>query len=141
MGIEALGYIGVRTKDLDDWATYGSNFLGLQRVDKSRSTLAFRMDDRKQRLVVDADGGQGIGFFGWEVADAAALDAVAAKLEKAGTEVKRGSSALAGERHVEDLIVLNDPAGNRLEIFHGAQTIAEPFKPGRNVSGFRTGPL
>ena len=33
--------------------------------------MAFRMDDRKQRLVVDADGGQGIGFFGWEVADAA----------------------------------------------------------------------
>jgi hypothetical protein len=71
MAIEALGYIGVRAKDLGDWASYGSNFLGLQRIDKSRSTLAFRMDDRKQRLVVDADGGQGIGFFGWEVADAA----------------------------------------------------------------------
>ncbi len=70
MGIEALGYIGVRAKDLGDWASYGANFLGLQRIDKSRSTLAFRMDDRKQRLVVDADGGEGIGFFGWEVADA-----------------------------------------------------------------------
>ena len=56
------------------WATgrlMARNFLGLQRIDKSRSSLAFRMDDRKQRLVVDADGGQGIGFFGWEVADAA----------------------------------------------------------------------
>ena len=59
MGIEALGYIGVRAKDLGDWASYGTNFLGLQRIDKSRSTLAFRMDDRKQRLVVDADGGAG----------------------------------------------------------------------------------
>jgi len=37
--------------------------------------------------------------------------------------------------------VLNDPGGNRLEIFHGAQTTADPFKPGRNISGFRTGPL
>ena len=109
MGIEALGYIGVRAKDLGDWASYGSNFLGLQRIDKSRSTLAFRMDDRKQRLVVDADGGQGIGFFGWEVADAAALDALAAKLETSGTKVARGSRALADERHVKDLIVLNDP--------------------------------
>src|SRR5262245_15134172 len=68
MGIEALGYIGVRAKDVGDWASYGENFLGLQRIDKSRSSLAFRMDDRKQRLVVDADGGQGIAFFGWEVA-------------------------------------------------------------------------
>jgi hypothetical protein len=85
MAIEALGYIGVRARDLDDWAAYGTNFLGLQRVDKSRTKLAFRMDDRKQRLVVEADGGQGIGFFGWEVADGAALDALAAKIEKAGT--------------------------------------------------------
>ena len=48
---QALGYVGVRAKDLDDWASYGSGLLGLQRVDKSRSTLAFRMDDRKQRIL------------------------------------------------------------------------------------------
>ena len=78
---QALGYVGVRAKDLGDWASYGSGLLGLQRIDKSRSTLAFRMDDRKQRIIVDADGGEGIGFFGWEVADAAALDAIAAHLE------------------------------------------------------------
>ena len=53
----------------------------------------------------------------------------------------RGSRALAEERKVRDLIVLNDPAGNRLEIFHGAETTSEPFKPGRAISGFRTGPL
>ena len=141
MGIEALGYIGVRTKDLGDWASYGSNFLGLQRIDKSRSTLAFRMDDRKQRLVVDADGGQGIGFFGWEVADASGLDAMAARIEASGTRVARGSRALADERRVKDLIVFNDPAGNRLEIFYDAETTSDPFKPGRNISGFRTGPL
>ena len=42
---------------------------------------------------------------------------------------------------MKDLIVLNDPQGNRLEFFHGAETTAEPFKPGRSISGFRTGPL
>jgi 2,3-dihydroxybiphenyl 1,2-dioxygenase len=141
MGIEALGYIGVRSKDLDDWASYGTSFLGLERVDASRSSLAFRMDDRKQRLVVTADGGQGIAFFGWEVADATALEALAARLEKAGAAVIRGSRALADERHVTDLIVFKDPAGNRLEAFHGAEIAVEPFKPGRNISGFRTGPL
>ena len=78
-----MGYVGVRAKDLGDWASYGSGLLGLQRIDKSRSSLAFRMDDRKQRILVDADGGEGIGFFGWEVADAAALDALAAHLEQA----------------------------------------------------------
>src|SRR5262249_18215779 len=141
MSIQALGYIGVRAKDLGDWAAYGTNFLGLQRIDKSRSSLAFRMDDRKQRLVVDADGGQGIGFFGWEAADAAALDALAARIGAAGTRAALGPRRRAADPQVQDLIVLNDPGGTRLEISHGAATAGEPFKPGRNISGFRTGPL
>ena len=38
------------------------------------------------------------------------------------------------------LISFADPAGNRLEAFHGAQIADATFKPGRDVSGFRTGP-
>src|SRR6202050_5682104 len=102
---QALGYVGVRAKDLGDWASYGTGLLGLQRIDRSRSTLAFRMDDRKQRLVVDADGGDGIGFFGWEVADAAALDAIAAQLEAAEINVARGARALADEGAVQEPIL------------------------------------
>ena len=102
---------------------------------------AFRMDDRKQRLIVNADAGEGVSFYGWEVADVDALDALAAHLEKSGIAVARGSRALAEERRVQDLIVFGDPVGNRLEAFHGAELAIEPFKPGRSISGFRTGPL
>src|SRR5690242_18130546 len=112
MQVQALGYVGVRAKALEDWADFGTRYLGMQRLDKSRSSIAFRMDDRKQRLVVDADGGQGIGFMGWEMANAAALAQLAGKLEAAGIKVAQGSPALAAERHVKDLVVLHDPAGN-----------------------------
>jgi 2,3-dihydroxybiphenyl 1,2-dioxygenase len=138
---QALGYVGIRAKNTEDWAGYGSKLLGLQLVDKSRASLAFRMDDRKQRIMIDAGGGEGIAFFGWEVADAGALEAFAGRLEASGVKVARGSRALADERRVADLIVLNDPVGNRVEIFHGAEVTSEPFRPGRNISGFRTGPL
>ncbi|MDR3421493.1 MAG: VOC family protein [Xanthobacteraceae bacterium] len=141
MQLQALGYFGVRSRDLEEWATYGTRFLGMQLVDKSRGTLALRMDDRKQRVIVQADEGEGPSFYGWEVTDAAALDALAAHLEKSGVKVARGTRALADERRVRDLIVFSDPIGNRLEAFHGAETAAEPFKPGRSISGFRTGPL
>jgi len=141
MSVQALGYVGIRAKSLEDWSDYGTKLLGLQRIDKSASSLAFRMDDRKQRIVVDQDGGQGIGFFGWEVDSAAALDALAAKLEAAGTKVARGARALADERRVKDLIVLADPLGNRIEVFHGAETVSDAFRPGRAISGFRTGAL
>jgi len=141
MRVEALGYVQARTKDLADWGSFGPGLLGLQRVDKSRSTIAFRMDDRKQRIIVNADGGEGIDVFGWEIADAAALDALAARLEAAGVAVARGTRALADERLVKDLITCSDPLGNRLEIFHGAEVASDPFVPGRPISGFRTGPL
>ena len=70
MSLQTLGYIGLRTKNLEDWTAYASRFLGMQLVDKSRGTASFRMDDKKQRLVVHEDAGDAPGFFGWEVADA-----------------------------------------------------------------------
>jgi 2,3-dihydroxybiphenyl 1,2-dioxygenase len=141
MRVQALGYLCVRAKELTDWAGYGAGLLGLQMVDKSRGSLAFRMDDRKQRIIVQGSGGNGIAAFGWEVEDASALDALAAALYQAGIAVARGPRALADERLVADLILLDDPCGNRLEIFHGAESSSDPFRPGRTMSGFRTGPL
>jgi 2,3-dihydroxybiphenyl 1,2-dioxygenase len=141
MDIRALGYVGVHAKSLEDWTGFGTRFLGMQLVEKSNKKLALRMDDRKQRVVVEEDGGEGVAFFGWEAGDAAALEELAARLERAGVAVSRGSRALAQERRVKDLIVLADPLGNRLEIFHGAETASDPFRPGRSISGFRTGAL
>jgi 2,3-dihydroxybiphenyl 1,2-dioxygenase len=141
MKLHALGYVGIRTKRLEDWAGYATRFLGMQLVDKSASSLAFRMDDRKQRVIVNADADGGPGFFGWEAGDAAALDALGARLERAGVPVAHGSRALAEERRVADLIVFADPIGNRLEAFCGPEIASDPFRPGRSISGFRTGPL
>jgi 2,3-dihydroxybiphenyl 1,2-dioxygenase len=137
----ALGYVGLRAGDLSEWREYGTRHLGFQVVDRSSATVAFRMDDRTQRVIVEADGGKGVKFLGWEAADAAALEAIAAGVEEAGVAVARGSRALAEERRVADLIVLSDPLGTRLEIFHGPEAASDPFKPGRSISGFRTGPL
>lgn len=137
----ALGYIVASTADLNEWSSYGTDQLGLQRIDRSAKTLAFRMDDRKQRVVVQEDGKSTISAYGWEMADAAAMEALAARVEAAGVAVERGSRALADERCVEDLIVFSDPGGYRLEAFHGPQTADEEFKAGRNIAGFRTGPL
>jgi 2,3-dihydroxybiphenyl 1,2-dioxygenase len=77
--------------------------------------------------------------FGWEVADAASLDALAGKLEGAGVAVRRGPSSLADQRFVRGLISFRDPAGNRLEAFYGPSLADTPFAPGRSISGFRTG--
>jgi len=139
--IQALGYAGFGSTALDDWRQFGTGLVGLQAVERGNSLLAFRMDDRKQRIVIDRALPEGTRFFGWEVADAAELDELAARLEKADIDVTVEPQALADARRVRALISFRDPAGNRLEAFHGAEIAEEPFLPGRTVSGFRTGPL
>src|SRR5262245_62269783 len=141
MNLQTLGYVGVRTKSLEDWEHYATGLLGMQLVDKTRNSLALRMDDRKQRLVVNQDGGEGTAFLGFEVESASALDAYAARLDQHGVKVARGARALADERCVADLIVFSDPGGNRLEVFHCPQLSGDRFRPGSARSGFRTGPL
>ena len=140
MEIQAFGYLGVGSSDLDDWTTFATRGVGMQVVDRAGSMRAFRMDDRKQRLFIDRAIAPGTQVFGWEVTNAAALDSLAARLDRAGVAVRHENAALADERCVAGLISFADPAGNRLEAFHGAGIADTPFKPGRDVSGFRTGP-
>jgi 2,3-dihydroxybiphenyl 1,2-dioxygenase len=141
MHVQALGYIGVAAQGLDDWAQFGTRFLGMQAVDRSSKRLALRMDDRKQRVIIEDAGRNGLGYIGWETADQSQLDRLANQLELKGIAVERGDRALAEERKVKDLIRFADPLGNRLEAFWCAETTTEAFKPGRSISGFRTGPL
>jgi hypothetical protein len=81
MTVQALGYVGIGTDRFDDWTNFATNGLGMQAVDTGARVRAFRMDDRKQRLVLDRSLPEGQRYFGWEVADAEALDALAARLE------------------------------------------------------------
>lgn len=140
MQLQSFGYFGIRSQKLDDWAEYGPKFLGLEVVERTSTTLKLRMDDRKQRILVsstDAD----VTAFGFEVADAAALDALAARLEGQQVSVRRVPAADAALRGVTGAIRFSDPLGNSLEAFYGPEARTEPFKPGRPMSGFRTGVL
>src|ERR1700759_5773083 len=98
MTLQALGYVGFGSSALDDWRQFGTGMVGFQAVERGNSLLAFRMDDRKQRIVIDRAMGEGTRFFGWEVADGAALDALAARLEAAGGHITAEPQELGGRR-------------------------------------------
>ena len=141
MEITALGYIGIKSLQLDQWGQMATSLLGMQQVDRGGSMRAFRMDDRKQRLIVDGSSDAGLSVMGWEVPTCAELDRLAGRLDNARVNVTRGSRTLADERHVAELISFRDPAGNPLEAFCKPELSPDPFKPGRPISGFRTGAL
>ena len=141
MEITALGYIAIQTSKLDEWTGMATRLLGMQQVDRGGHQRAFRMDDRKQRLVVDGAGDAGLKVMGWEVESRADLDRLAGRLDDHGVPVARGSRALADERHVTELISFRDPADHVLEAFWKPEVTSEAFVPGRAISGFRTGAL
>ena len=140
MDIVALGYLGITSKRPDDWTGYATSLLGMQLVDRGGATRAFRMDNRKQRLVV-TDGDDGLGFMGWEAADAGALDRLASRLDNAGIRVELAPQSLADERFVDRLIRFQDPEGNVNEVFSGQHIDMDRFVPGRPISGFKTGAM
>ena len=51
MAVKALSYIGVNSDKLEDWSDYSEKCLGMQRVDRGKGTLSFRMDDHKLSLI------------------------------------------------------------------------------------------
>src|SRR5262249_36672048 len=104
VSVQAMGYFCVGTSKLDDWTSLAIGQLGLQAVDRGGPMRAFRMDDRKQRLIVDGGLMDGERFFGWEVADATALDTLAARLERAGVAVRREIAVVADQRCAAEVI-------------------------------------
>jgi 2,3-dihydroxybiphenyl 1,2-dioxygenase len=140
MAVASFGYFGVHSDKLADWETYGQNLLGLELVDKTSTTLKFRMDDLKQRIIVSSDPDI-VDTFGWEASSPDELNAIAARVETAGIPVSRVSGADADLRAVTAAIRFDDPAGNRLEVFCGPEIASSPMRPGRPISGFRTGPF
>jgi 2,3-dihydroxybiphenyl 1,2-dioxygenase len=141
MAVTALGYLGVRSDRLDDWADFAGRLIGMQKIDRGGKALAFRMDDRTQRLFVADEPGDTIACIGFEVAGRGDLADYAARLDRAGVKVEQGSRDLAGRRFVDDLIMFSDPDGNRIELFCGPMRCPDPFVPGRPIEGFTTGPF
>lgn len=141
MAICALGYLGVRSDRLDDWADFAGKLLGMQKIDRGGKALAFRMDDQMQRLLVSDEDGDTLAFMGWEVERQDDLQRYAARLDKAGVPVHLGTKELCDRRFVESLVWFEDPMGNRVELFHKPMIASDPFVPGRPIDGFMTGPL
>ena len=45
MPINSLGYVGIRSRDLEEWQDFSENLLGMQSVESGNYAQAYRMDD------------------------------------------------------------------------------------------------
>lgn len=137
--VTQLGYIALSVSDLDAWAKFGTEVLGLQLEKDDGPALRFRMDEYSQRLLVYPEGNDDLQTIGWEVPDARAMAALHDQLADAGVEVEQASAAEAKDRRVAGLTRFSDPSGIACELYHGAQIAFErPFHSPRAISNFVT---
>jgi 2,3-dihydroxyethylbenzene 1,2-dioxygenase len=140
--ITELGYMGIGVKNLDQWKDYAAHILGVEVVDAEESGRCYlRIDDWHHRLILDEDGSDDLNYLGFRVGGVEEIRNMQQQLKDAGIEFRVGSTDEASERHVLELIKLNDPSGNPIEIFHGPHIQPnKPFYPGRRMHGkFKTG--
>ena len=98
--------------------------------------LYLRLDDWHHRIILDKNPANDLIGIGLRVAGAQEFRDLKQTLKEHGVRFEEGSTELARDRKVLELITLEDPAGNPLEIFHGPRIDTHlPFYPGRRMFG------
>ncbi len=129
--IEALGYVGVEVSDMDRWLHFAGDLLGVPASRRDDGSVDLRLDAYASRIRLIEGPRDDLAFAGWEVSDAVALEALAARLVDAGIAAERPGPEVAKDRRVADLIRFSDPEGTVLEAFYGPlqRTDAPPVSP------------
>ena len=138
--IQQLGYLGFGVSDMAGWTEFATNILGIQKGQTHGDKVGLRIDDYAQRFLLVPSEADQLAFAGLQVADKAAMEAVAERVQAAGIDVQRGGDA-ASERCVEDFIYFEAPGGVRIEVFHGPAMASTPFSSNLVEHGFKTGDL
>lgn len=140
MGVKALGYVIIESADAPRWDRFMTQLVGAMRApDAADGAMQFRVDERTFRLRIEPGARDHFTAAGYEVADRAALDALAGKLSAVGRPVEWGSADAAALRGVTAFVRTSDPAGNGLEFFHGDSVAATPFVSPLGIDHFVTG--
>ena len=142
--VTKLGYVGIEADDLGAWKKFGTDVMGLQvGRDSSDSQLYLRSDERHHRMTVHPGGSNDISYIGWEVANHEALEAAAASLERHGVKVTAATPTQCADRRALEMVYFTCPhTGVRMELSFGNEVVFNPpYRPSRELSGFKTGDL
>jgi 2,3-dihydroxybiphenyl 1,2-dioxygenase len=118
--VTQLGYLGIEVSDMAAWRPFANEVLGLQSNGSGADGGVFlKMDENHHRLALHPGARDDIAYAGWETPDAAAMQAIAARLQSQGLRVSEGTRAQASERRVAGLIEAEDPNGVINEVYWG----------------------
>jgi len=139
--IEEFGYLGLNTRNIDEWRPFASDYVGFEVRTLGDGCLGLRMDEYPWRIVLRPSDENGVGIIGLKVANAQALEDVRHELTAAGFPPNESTASERAARGVQHMLWVLDPDGHRVEFFAERSIDKSDFKPGRPIGGFRTGSL
>src|SRR5262245_11199187 len=138
--ISRLGYLGFEVSDVAAWERFAVDALGLLVSDRrSDGSVAFRLDDQAQRIVVHPGSRDDLAYAGFEADDDATLRRLSEKLTEGGFPTVDLGDDVARARRVKRVHRVEDPNGMPVELFHGPERAPDPFRSTLVPSRFVTG--
>lgn len=132
-----IRYVRLGTSDLDAADRFAREVVGLELAREEAGARYYRSDDRDHTLVY-FEGDPRDHTVGFELRDAATLEAAAAALSARGLRVDHGSADACEQRHVHAFVGFTDPSGNRIDLVVRPQHSGRRHFPSRDagITGF-----
>ncbi|HUH38596.1 MAG TPA: VOC family protein [Spongiibacteraceae bacterium] len=141
MDVRSLGYVWIESTDVAKWREFGTEVMGLMSAPgmPQDENVYLKMDARPYRFAIYPGARDRLALCGWELRDQADFETARAELKAAGVAFESVSAADAKLRRVREAIRLQDPSGNTLELYWGADLDYAKFVSPTGIAGFETG--
>jgi catechol 2,3-dioxygenase len=117
MSVTRLGHVGLVVRDLDRYARFLTDGLGLREIDRRDGVARFALNSRHHQVRVTEGEVPGCDGLGFDVSDRAALDGFRSRVEQAGFEITRDTPV---DDAVDAGFSFRIPAGPTVELCVGA---------------------
>lgn len=141
MDVRSLGYVVIESTDPQKWLEFGTDVVGLMVAPEmpDDGNVYLKMDARPFRFAIVPGTSDRLALCGWELCDAEGFEQARQALDAAGVSYEAGSAEDCASRRVRELIRLEDPSGNTLELYWGAALDYAKFISPCGIAGFETG--
>jgi extradiol dioxygenase len=142
MAVSQLAYVGIGVSDMARWRDFASDVLGMQVVESGADgTVYLRMDECHHRVALHPSGEDDVIYIGLQAATHAEYEQSKEALRAAGVALTQGTPAEIAQRRVLDFVKF-ETGELPFELCVGPHMRWDPpFRPGRQMSGFKTGAL
>ncbi|ROS01161.1 3,4-dihydroxy-9,10-secoandrosta-1,3,5(10)-triene-9,17-dione 4,5-dioxygenase [Sinobacterium caligoides] len=141
MKVKSLGYVLIESTDPQNWLEFGTNVVGMMAAPTmpDDGNVYLKMDARPYRFAITKGETDRLLLSGFELGGEEEFNAAKQELEAAGVSFEHGTAEELQARRVKDLVRLQDPSENTIELYWGSDLDYAKFISPVGIAEFETG--